>query len=624
MPESVSVIVFVAVFFAAMILRLGVSRGFSNKITGWLVAAAAFGGFVFYGAAYAQAEANPLLAVIRALLCVCRMFTGSVDTNAITYLEFYNDAFALFVFWLIHLMALYATASATISIIGEEALRKLRVWLAHWGDLYIIYGTTSDAISFGRKLADQQKCSVVYVDPVPDSGASHGIIKNGFVLRSDSNAVQANLSFAKSIGIRPGKRKITLYTLSKDGTQNLRYAKALLSTLDRLQVKAEQTSLVILGCHDIVAANMQALDERYGYGFVTNFQEWELATRILMQKYPPCNTISFDSVGKATEDFHALLIGFGHIGQAALRQLVMNGQFAGSKFRCDVFAPDCQQVSGFLNASCRNLMDLYDIRLHTYDGRSTQMFEFLQQHASTLKYIVVCTGNEKSNREISTDIAQFFQYTDHSVPIYQCAYSGLVYMDSTTLQTEETKLYDPKLMRYAQVDAIAMEINKYYWQHDPRSAMELWMACNYFDRSSNRAAADYIPAILRAAGTTAEEVIEKGWTPNPVLLENLGIAEHLRWCAFHYCMGFSAMTDEEFSQRADIFRDEVRRLGSSKFRISKNIAGRTHACLIPWKALDALSAKENAITGKNVDYKDNDIRNIQIIRHALQASQSVK
>lgn len=150
------------------------------------------------------------------------------------------------------------------------------------------------------------------------------------------------------------------------------------------------------------------------------------------------------------------------------------------------------------------------------------------------------------------------------------------------------------------------------------------MACNYFDRSSNRAAADYIPAILRAAGTTAEEVIEKGWTPNPVLLENLGIAEHLRWCAFHYCMGFSAMTDEEFSQRADIFRDEVRRLGSSKFRISKNIAGRTHACLIPWKALDALSAKENAITGKNVDYKDNDIRNIQIIRHALQASQSVK
>ena len=106
MPESVSVIVFAAVFFAAMILRLATSRGFSNKLTGWLVAIAAFGGCVFYGTAYAQHESNTLLAIIRSLLCVCDMFTGSVDTNAITYLELDNDSFALFVFWLIHLMAL--------------------------------------------------------------------------------------------------------------------------------------------------------------------------------------------------------------------------------------------------------------------------------------------------------------------------------------------------------------------------------------------------------------------------------------------------------------------------------------------------------------------------------------
>lgn len=150
------------------------------------------------------------------------------------------------------------------------------------------------------------------------------------------------------------------------------------------------------------------------------------------------------------------------------------------------------------------------------------------------------------------------------------------------------------------------------------------MACNYFDRSSNRAAADFIPAILRAAGTTVEDVIEKDWSPDSQLLENLGITEHLRWCAFHHCMGFSTMTEEEFDQRAAIFREEVARHGSSKFRISKNMISRTHACLIPWEELDDLSAKENAITGKNVNYKDNDIRNIQIIRHALRASQSAK
>lgn len=624
MPESVSVIVFVAVFFAAMILRLATSRGFSNKLTGWLVAIAAFGGFVFYGTAYAQHESNMLLAIIRALLCVCDMFTGSVDESAIDYLGLGPSSFALFVFWLIHLMALYATASATISIIGAEALQKLRVWLSRWGDLCIIYGANADSVSFGRNLAGQKKCSIVYVDPSPDEGSNIAIMKNGFVLRSDSNAVQANLSFAKSIGIRPGKRKITLYAIDKDGTQNLQYAKTLLVTFEQRKIKPEQTGLVMLGSNDYVAAELQGLGEKYGYGTVTAFQESELAARVLIQKYPPCNTVSFDSVGMAQEDFHALVIGFGQVGQAVLRQLAMNGQFAGSKFRCDVFAPDCRQVSGFLAASCQSLMAMYDIRLHPDDGRSTEMFDFLKQNASTLKYIVVCTGTEKSNRELTADMSQFFMQTGYPIPIYQCSYNGVVYTDPVTLRTEEVKLYDPELIRHECVDAIAMEINKYYYQEDKRTALQLWAECSYFDRTSNRAAADYIPAILRAAGTTAEEVIEKGWTPDPVLLENLGIAEHLRWCAFHYCMGFSAMTDEEFSQRADIFRDEVRRLGSSKFRISKNMAGRTHACLIPWKALDALSAKENAITGKNVDYKDNDIRNIQIIRHALQASQSVK
>lgn len=622
--EHLSVIVFVALLFAAMILRLATSSGFSNKLTGWLVVVAAFGGFIFYGYAYAKIEDVAALAVIRALLSVCGMFRGSVDDGAIESAGIASNSVAITLFWLLHLVAFYATASATIAVIGAEALRKLRVWFSRWGDLCIIYGANSESVAFGRSLADSRKCSVVYVDPTPDDGANIGITKNGFVLRSDSNALQANQAFAKGIGIRRGKRKITLYAIDKDGTQNLRFAKALLETLQELQISPEQTGLVILGSLDYIVADLQVLGDQYGYGTVSAFHECELVARVLMQEYPPCNTVSFDPMGKATEDFHSLVIGFGQVGQAVLRQLVMNGQFAGSRFRCDVFAPDCQQVSGFLTTRCKDLMALYDIRLHANDGRSTEMFDFLAQNTATLKYIVVCTGSEKSNREISTDIAQFFQTAQCPIPIYQCSYNGVVYTDPKTMRTAETKLYDPELMCYERVDAMAMEINKYYWQDDPRTALQLWMACSYFDRTSNRAAADYIPAILRAAGTTAEEVVAKGWSLEPELLTNLGIAEHLRWCAFHHCMGYSTMTEAEFDRRTEIFREEVKLHGKSKFRISKNTNGRTHACLIPWEELDALSAKENAITGKNVDYKDNDIRNIQIIRHALQASQSVR
>ena len=40
---------------------------------------------------------------------------------------------------------------------------------------------------------------------------------------------------------------------------------------------------------------------------------------------------------------------------------------------------------------------------------------------------------------------------------------------------------------------------------------------------------------------------------------------------------------------------------------------RTHACLIPWTALDNYSRKENAITGADRDYRYEDIKNILAI-----------
>lgn len=37
---------------------------------------------------------------------------------------------------------------------------------------------------------------------------------------------------------------------------------------------------------------------------------------------------------------------------------------------------------------------------------------------------------------------------------------------------------------------------------------------------------------------------------------------------------------------------------------------RLHACIIPWDGLDALSERENAVTGGHVDYKAMDRDNV--------------
>ena len=75
-------------------------------------------------------------------------------------------------------------------------------------------------------------------------------------------------------------------------------------------------------------------------------------------------------------------------------------------------------------------------------------------------------------------------------------------------------------------------------------------------------------------------------------------------------MGYAAMTEEEFDYRAEEYREEKEKTGKSSVRIAKDAENRRHACLIPWEALDALSAKENAVTGGHVDYKNMDLVNV--------------
>ena len=45
------------------------------------------------------------------------------------------------------------------------------------------------------------------------------------------------------------------------------------------------------------------------------------------------------------------------------------------------------------------------------------------------------------------------------------------------------------------------------------------------------------------------------------------------------------------------------------------------SCLFPWEALDALSEKENSITGGSVDYKQMDISNVMILPDLLKIAE---
>ena len=84
-----------------------------------------------------------------------------------------------------------------------------------------------------------------------------------------------------------------------------------------------------------------------------------------------------------------------------------------------------------------------------------------------------------------------------------------------------------------------------------------------------------------------------------------------------YAMGYSAMTEAEFDYRAEEYSAEKKRTGHSSVRIAKDAENRRHACLVPWEELDALSAKENAVTGGHVDYKNMDLVNVLAVPKLL-------
>lgn len=633
MDQYLSVISVIAIIFTAMVLQLAAKPQITKKLTSYLVVIAAIGGFIFYGYGYAYRLDNPMLAILQGLLSVCGIFVGKIEEWVIADTPLYNNRFIPIIFWLLHVFALYATASATIAAIGADTLRRLRLWMARRGQLHLIFGVTPDTLDFAKELDKKPKSAVVFVDKSGDANHIAAVAKIGCVLRTDASAIAMRPQFLKSVGVRPGKRHITLYALSNDSVENLRCASNFLASAQSMHIQPQQTSLVLSATESTAVGNLQVLtgvDEetkqkvqtRYGYGYVTAFHPSGLAARQLVHAFPPCDTITFDENGKATEDFHALIVGFGLMGQAVLQQLVMNSQFVGSHFRCAIFSPDCQKVDGLLSSDCKEMLRNYDISLHPYDARSKEFYEYLAANASSLKYIVLCTNSAKLNRELSDDLLLHFQRTSLQIPVHQCSYSSVTRQISIASLPEDHKLYTPDMLCTDETDRMAMILNHYYMGKpkpgEPEyTALEHWMECNYFNRMSSRAATDFMPALLRAAGMTEQDVLQNGWTPSAKMLENLSITEHMRWCAFHYAMGIGPMSDEEFQARCEAYR-----AGKIK-KISNNIPGRTHACLVDWDQLDELSEKENRVTGGNRDYKQSDTDNVLLIPTLLKIKHNI-
>ena len=552
--------------------------------------------------------------IVRAVVDVGMMFYGRSNSDVFYHLPASKNPSAVFLFWLIHLIAFYTAASALLIRFGNDLLRWIRTITSKISDVDLVFGVNPNSLTFGRNIADIKGSMLVYVDPVVNDDYESSIRDMGGLTYSSKDAVKAAPSFLRDIRIKPHKTKLRLFALSEEYDKNLQYSRMMSESLQILGILPEQTRLVLLGTEEWKGMFFQFSEKRYGYGNVVSFDEFEMSARLLINKYPLCNAINFDENGRATEDMDVLIVGFGHIGHEVLRKVIANGQFEGSSFHATIYDPNFEHRTGFLMSQYPNMFANYDIDFEPQGGRGNKIFHFLQENASKLKYIVVCIEDRDTARDIAVHIADRLQTMGYPQNVYTCDSKSVRCYSQYVKECETHWIYDSELIYSDEFDKYAMELNHRY--SGGNDMYEDWKRCDYFGRMSSRASVDYLMPLIRR--------ISRQMKTNSLTQEqreNLARSEHLRWCAFHYTFGFDVMGKEEFVQRIKTRQNELREYGSSSIKVTKDSKKMTHVCLVDWDELDEISEIENALTQGHKNYKDSDRMNVDMVMELLGVSE---
>ena len=600
MINTLLVVVLSAVCFLAVILSLTMSKAVNSRIMGVCAVVAIAVGIGVYGYGNSYKDGFSITVVLKTLLDVCRMFGGINNYSVVSGTPLFESKVMTALFWAGHFLAFYLTASAAVAILGQRIMRDLRIAMLRWGDLCLVYDANPDTIRLvGEKRRGR---AIVLVTERSDETVSAFAETLGAVAFPGGRSMCADGRFLKGIGVKGDRRPVDVYCIGSDPTRNLRYAEALLDALQARNVAPEATSLFLLGAAEDQASHLLAQGGRYGYGALFACDQYELIARLAVKKRPPWSFLSFDADGRARGDLRTMVVGFGRMGQAVLRELVINGQMEGNAFHADVFDSRMNDLRGFVEACYPALLTEYDIALHAADANSSLFYQRLAERPPNV--ILLCTNSRKQNAGLADKLWRIFSNRPERPCIIQCSPEGAL-IDHTEYRLDSVDVRG--------MDRAAMVLNHIYCGGPSPEAD--WKDCAPFSRASCRAAVDFFPAMLKAANVTSEQARAGGWPPAPEILENLSRTEHLRWCAFYLSMGYKPMGEAEFTRRCEQYRrGEVS-------RISRNDAEKTHACLAPWERLDELSRLENAVTGGSVDYKAMDTDNVLAIPEILRQAE---
>ncbi|MDL2273019.1 hypothetical protein LJC34_00475 [Oscillospiraceae bacterium OttesenSCG-928-G22] len=613
---AVLVLSFALLLSIALLLATGVKR--LQQISGWVLAPAAAIGLIFYSTGYLTdgTAGDVVLSCFRAVYATGLMFMGRNDfAGLVRSAEWFANSTALqIVFWTAHLGAFFVAASALLSTLGKKAIQTLRLRLSRAKNLYLIYGLNEQSILLGRDLKKQESSLVVYISPKAPPDLLEQAVASGGTVRQEPYLPGGalNTRLLAYLGFSPGrKRNLYILALDENESTNVRLLQRMFAFLTERHIPPERVRSFLRTRGEFSSQQVELLQEENPSLYpIESFCEAELAARLLIKEAPPYRTMEFDDTGMAKGDFGALILGFGQVGQQVLRQLVMNGQFPGSKFCVHVVDRAANSISGQFKRRYRGMLDEYDIRFHTPDMRSDEFYRFLDEHIASIRYIAICLGTDERNYEAASDLERYFlKFDDDKRPTVVTTVLDKRHVTRSDghirFFERRERVFSAKILLRDGLDEMAQAVNFTYAKgrgadETPESA---WRALPHFSRESSRASADFIPAMLKMAGidmASAKHSETFFAHLSAELTETLSIAEHLRWNAFHYAAGYTPMAPD----------DARRRKERGLVPVQKDTLHLKHVCLVPWEELDSVSALITELQGAPVNYKSYDRQNV--------------
>ena len=651
----ISIVIFIAF---TLIISFFVTRNRKKmlKMNYILFGFSAITGFLIYSYSYLSSGisgfADISLAVLRGIISTTRMYFVNIDYDAFAgaighnFLE--DNLWLQILFWFIHLSAIFVLQTTLITLFGRKFIDYFRLRFGFHREVYIIKGSDKYAIMLGESIA--YRCStgdtkgniidkkrlVVFLPGENDDPktiyekAAHF---NGIVLALDRNSDLVPLLKKAGLGKKKlkgeeRKYRIILMPLNKTITEDARligdYANQKKISPDMLEIFVFTSTEWDREKIEKITQEREKDSRKYPYTF-NIISEVDVLTRQMIQNYPPFECSDLIKNGVAQRDFTVMILGFGSVGQSALLHLIMNGQFTGSSMRAIIVDKNIEDLRDCFMHRHPELKLCCNMEFKDFDVQCEKFFNLLKESKS-LDYIVISLNNDQINKQTALDIRTHFQRnSERSFPFIAVSEKNGYFNDIFTGKKinddkifvfgAREEIYKDQVIIREELDTLAKAVNTTYMEI---SGGPDWHELDWITQESNRAAADFIPAMLKLSGIDREKAMRNGTLADKdsPLAEILAETEHRRWNAFHAAMGYSQISIDEMNNRFNNFAGE-KNTQSHLTYCRRDIKARLHVCLAHWNELEKIGEVYRGLAYKagnpeklehelTRDFKDND------------------